>query len=429
MGILNLFKKGSAKTEVVEEVKHPTFEMSSNGTQEYCCTVVRIGEVLPIEGADKIGKTIVNGESIVVRKDQVKEGDVMLYASNETQLHEGFLGANNLFEVGCFEKNANASESIEDAAAVESGKIMVENTRKLIKKLTKNIKSYKSEDAKMTEWLKSIVSRNIETPDGEYNVIDKANEALEKLKASVESILTDIDARKAAIRSRCGFFNKHGRVKLIRLKGVPSGGYLFTLDELAKWKPEVSVANLEEMIGMDFDTVCGELFVKAYVPPIKERPSNGHGGRSEKLARKAEKKFNRLVPGQFKFHYDTNPLAKNMHLINPDTIVTISDKIHGCVEKSTIVNTMEYGDMTIGEIVNKKINCHIKARDIENDCDVYVPIDNYYRVNNDGEWYEIELEDGKKITITGNNPVWCPELGLYRRVDELNGEEKLLISD
>ena len=45
----------------------------------------------------------------------------------------------------------------------------------------------------------------------------------------------------------------------------------------------------------------------------------------------------------------------------------------------------------------------------------------------DGEWYEIELEDGRKITITGNNPVWIPELNAYRRVDELNGDEFLLI--
>ena len=34
---------------------------------------------------------------------------------------------------------------------------------------------------------------------------------------------------------------------------------------------------------------------------------------------------------------------------------------------------------------------------------------------------------GTKLTITGNNPVWCPELNCYRRVDELNGDEKLLV--
>ena len=114
--------------------------------------------------------------------------------------------------------------------------------------------------------------------------------------------------------------------------------------------------------------------------------------------------------------------------MDPDKPVTISVKVHGCVEKSTIVNTKEFGDLTIGEIVDNKINCHILARDIEKDEDVYVPIDQHYMIPNDGDWYEIELEDGRKLTITGNNPVWLPELNCYRKVEELVGNEYLLLS-
>lgn len=64
---------------------------------EYCCTVVRIGKLFPIEGKDRISQTFVNGLSVVVRNDQCKEGDVMVYAMNETRLNMGFLHANNLF--------------------------------------------------------------------------------------------------------------------------------------------------------------------------------------------------------------------------------------------------------------------------------------------------------------------------------------------
>ena len=73
------------------------FSMSKEGKSEYCCNVIRIGQILPIPGKDLIGQTLVNGESIVIRKDQVKEGDVLLYAGNETQLAPAFLKANCLY--------------------------------------------------------------------------------------------------------------------------------------------------------------------------------------------------------------------------------------------------------------------------------------------------------------------------------------------
>jgi intein/homing endonuclease len=46
---------------------------------------------------------------------------------------------------------------------------------------------------------------------------------------------------------------------------------------------------------------------------------------------------------------------------------------------------------------------------------------------NTHQWYEIELEDGRKIKITGNHNVFIPEIECYRRVDELTGDEEFLI--
>lgn len=325
------------------------FTKSEAYNREYACTIVKIGELHPIEGKDKIVSTLVNGLSMVIRKDQVKEGDIMIYAMNETQLNEKFLSANNLYDIENYDKNSNA---------VEVGKLLFE---------------------------------------------DKKDEA----------------------KTHVGFFNKYGRVKLIRLGGTPSYGYLFSINELAKVYPDVLDVNLEELVDTDFDTVCGELFVQVYVPPVKE--GTPRGSRDKKRNRKLFQ-FDRLIPGHFSFHYDTGQFAREVKNFQPTDVVSISVKIHGCVEENTIVETLEYGKITIGEIVNKQIDCHIRARDINSETDVFVPIDNFYKVENDGEWYEIELENGTKLIITGNNPVWCPELGVYRRVDELVGDEKLLIS-
>ena len=39
---------------------------NKNFREEYCASIVKIGEILPIEGKDRIAKTMVNGLSIVI---------------------------------------------------------------------------------------------------------------------------------------------------------------------------------------------------------------------------------------------------------------------------------------------------------------------------------------------------------------------------
>lgn len=236
-------------------MKH--FGQSENMKAEYCCQVVRIGELIPIEGSDFLAKTIVSGNTIVVRKDEFKEGDYALYAKNETMLNKEFLSVNNLFELSAFEMNKNADEV---------RKLLDEDKRDKAKKLT-------------------------------------------------------------------GFFSKHGRVKALKLRGVYSMGFLFHIETLALWKPEVRYENLtsyiinEEMgIGQDFDLVCGENFVKAYVPnmPVKSQ----HQSISNKRQKKIEK-FERIADSNWKFHYDTIKLNDNIWMIEPDDVVDVSVKLHG----------------------------------------------------------------------------------------------------
>ncbi len=73
----------------------------------YACSVVEIKEVFPIEGADKIARVVVNGNSVVVSKD-VQAGDKMLYFVSGTQLSADFCKYNNLFDRS--EENMDISE-------------------------------------------------------------------------------------------------------------------------------------------------------------------------------------------------------------------------------------------------------------------------------------------------------------------------------
>ena len=224
---------------------------SSDFLQEYCATVVRIGAITPIEGSDFLGSTLVNGFSIIVRKDLISEGDVMIYCPIETQLNSEFLAVNNLYEFSLRHMNYNY-EAVE--AAIEQ--------------------------------------------DG-----------LEIAKRMV------------------GFFNKYGRVRILKLRGQVSMGFLVNPENIKDWiGSPLSSFDFTQHVGEDFDTVNGERFIQVYVPPRKPQPEKYT--KEQRRQRRIEK-ISRMVPGEFSFHYDTQQLNRNMHRFNPDDTVDISIKMHG----------------------------------------------------------------------------------------------------
>lgn len=230
---------------------------SKEMSHEYCATVVRIGEVKPIVDTNNLATVMVEGREIVVRKDRVKEGDVMIYVSNECQLDQDFLHYNNEFQDE--ELNAN------------------------------------------------------------YPAVRAHIEEMQKNGATPDEI-------KEYVAAHRGYFDKKCRVRMKRLRGVLSMGYLITPEQMSTYNENFAIQkfNWSEHVGEDFDTVYNStLFVKAYVPELPE--VRAKKGRAEK----AIKRFNRMIPGQFAFHYDTQQLQRNMDRLRPNTSVAISVKEHG----------------------------------------------------------------------------------------------------
>ena len=322
------------------------FGKSENFKEEYCCSIIRVGEIKPIAGKDKIGFTLVNGETIVIRKDQVKEGDILIYASNESELNKDFLGANNLFESNSYELNSNASEVEKYILKNKDLKPQLNSVEKNLAKLDNCIKfviRYESEVAtaegdedilydlsqrlaKSTGFISGYINRNVEEFPSLVEFVNEAEKVRTEKETLFKELKSEIEANAEYVRSRVGFFNKTGRVRSIRLGGVASKGYLFTLEELAKYNPKVKDINLEEYLGQDFDTVDGELFVKAYVPfvPEKRTKTSSAEKRNKKIVR-----FDRMIEGEFSFNYDSLLLPKNIHKIKPTDSVAITVKIHG----------------------------------------------------------------------------------------------------
>ena len=320
------------------------FKKSDSFKSEYCCSIIKVGEVKPIEGKDKIGYTLVNGETIVVRKDQVKEGDVLFYASNETQLDKDFLGANNLFESSSYELNANAKEVEPYILKNKELKEKVDGIEKVIKKLyvcSKFMVEYDSqllaaedEDEKKEletrynnscKTIMKYVGDSLTLDSSSKEFVVSAQEHCAKKKIEFDELKKEIEENTSFIRSHVGFFNKTGRVRAIRLGGVQSMGYLFSLDELTKYNINVRDINLEELVGEDFDTIEDTLFIKAYVPFV---PAQKIRTKTEKRSKTIEK-FDRMVKGEFKFHYDTQMFARCINLFTPSDKVVISNKLHG----------------------------------------------------------------------------------------------------
>ncbi len=133
--------------------------------------------------------------------------------------------------------------------------------------------------------------------------------------STLEPQLTNADPAKS------GFFEQHGRVKCIKFRGHRSEGFAIPIGCMS--------AVLGEPIYFDtfaegdtFDRVGDYVICRKYVS--KRNQGRGFVGQ----AKRAQPE-DRIVPGQFRFHYDTEKLARHLDWLYPDSIISVSDKFHG----------------------------------------------------------------------------------------------------
>lgn len=218
-----------------------------------------------------------------------------------------------------------------------------------------------------------------------------------------------------------GFFHKSSRVRAVKLRGEYSNGYIVPFRVVQDFVKQIYKKSLElPAINTSFDTICDELFVWKYVVPIKQTQENKPKSKGK------IKKFNRVIPGQFEFHPDTKNLRHEIEELKPEDYIAISDKMHGCLEANTILATKEYGDVTIKKIVDEKLRVSVKSFDFKKQKIVWSEIQGFYNHGETNDWYEIELENGQKIQITGNHPVFIPSLNCYRQTKDLKEEDEVL---
>lgn len=250
---------------------------------EYSCRLHRFEDdsIFDLPDSDRLSYTLIGGDSVVIQRGAYEDhkghdNSVVFYVTRECVLPADFLAKNNLFAFDKYQMNSNAADV--DALLAESRKLAAEGDKKGAKK--------KEDEAKRL----------------------------------------------------CGFFYEKCRVRVATLRGKASNGFIFGVDELVRWKPELkdyfekhSLSELlDEFADEDgklfFDTIGEELFCYAYVPKTNPVRSGGHRGGRKK---KKQKEYPLLIPGQFEKHYDTQKFGDNVHKFSPDDVVDISTKIHG----------------------------------------------------------------------------------------------------
>lgn len=112
-----------------------------------------------------------------------------------------------------------------------------------------------------------------------------------------------------------------------------------------------------------------------------------------------------------------------------------SRKLDGCLHKDSIIEFEDGTTETIQEVVDRKINKKIKSFNVFTGKIEYKDILNWAKnisdideEKNSSGWYEIITEKNQKIILTGNHLVWCKNLKCWREVQNLTGEEELLLS-
>ena len=137
------------------------------------------------------------------------------------------------------------------------------------------------------------------------------------------------DGKKNLDPTKKGFFGDKGRVKATPFRGVLSEGYLLPLKELNNFLQMKKMNILTERdLGVEFDSIDGVVFCQKYVVGVAKGTSDGTLKEKKKKG-DPRKSFNPLIENQFRFHEKTAQLKRSLREVTPDSLISVSYKLHG----------------------------------------------------------------------------------------------------
>lgn len=157
-------------------------------------------------------------------------------------------------------------------------------------------------------------------------------------------------------KTKKGYFENNGRIRCVKFRGNKSEGLWLPIGCIYNMFFDIGKLPIGwNNIGVEFDELNGVKICEKYV--IKRKQSQGKINRSNKSV----KGFNVLLDGQFRFHFDTSQLYKNLYNIKSDDIISITLKMHGTSIISS--NILTKRKLNFFEYLLKKLG--VKIQDIE----------------------------------------------------------------
>ena len=128
-----------------------------------------------------------------------------------------------------------------------------------------------------------------------------------------------------------GFFEANGRVKAIKMRGHQSCGFWIPIQSLTNMGFDIS----DLKVGDEFNELDDLKICRKYIATQK-----GSSYTPKTAGDKLARRFDRLVPNQFRLHENTSHLAKHLDSFRLDDIIVITAKWHGAswVVSNVLVN-------------------------------------------------------------------------------------------
>jgi tRNA-binding EMAP/Myf-like protein len=122
-----------------------------------------------------------------------------------------------------------------------------------------------------------------------------------------------------------GYFGNSGRVKATSLRGQKSEGYIVPITSIHEWlatkDSNINLSDFKE--GAEFSHWNDILVCEKYINKKALRQQNQNSS-NKKVARASK-----IIDGQFYFHKDTAQLGRYIKNISPNSLISISKKLHG----------------------------------------------------------------------------------------------------
>ena len=183
------------------------------------------------------------------------------------------------------------------------------------------------------------------------------------------------------------------RVKAARLRGIPSYGTIMTLDSFCEHVAKsafCSVKTPEEWGLVEGLDVCENLHITKWEPPVKCNAGD------------AEHEHHHFPP-----YTNIENWANYPNVFEDDEVVIITEKVHGCLRKDSLITMFDGSKMYEKPISDINTGEIVKTYDIKKGMYTTAKVNGVLvqDVTDKLDWFELEFDNGRKLVCTEDHPL------------------------